>query len=89
MEVFVVKGTESETSLPESLAQCQEKREEFVFPQRSCLILVLVHRACQNARAEKRQRDELYHQRRPTEFHLVCLTLKKQHHNDHSLQTRR
>ena len=31
--------------------------------KKSCLILVLVHRACQNARAEKRQQDKWCHRR--------------------------
>ena len=63
MKVFGLDGTESESSLPESLAQCHEKRDEFVFFQKGCSFLVLVQRACQNARAEKRQRDELCHRR--------------------------
>ena len=81
-----MKGTESESGLPESLARCHGKREEFVLSQKSCPILVLVHRGCQNKRAEKGQRDELCHRRCQKEFHPMCQTLKKQHHSDHSLQ---
>ena len=88
MEVFVVNGTESESKLPESLARCHGKRCEFVFPKK---IVQFRPRAMRmsNCSCGKRQRNELCLQRCPKEFHPVCQTLKKQHHSDHCLQTRR
>ena len=88
MEVFVVKGTESESSLPESLARCHGKREEFVLPKKLSNS-ALVQRGCQIARVEKNNEMSCVISAVKKEFYPVCQTLKKQHHSDHLFQTRR